>query len=111
MTAAPGPYEYQMVGTPGQFRSCHVYLIDKTGRKIAAVWGKREEIEDTAQLLAAAHDMLDALKEAREFIAEEMENREGTFDPGEPEHASYIQAGADALAKIDAALDLSGGKQ
>jgi hypothetical protein len=39
----------------------HVYIVDASGRKITAIWGKTEEKEFTARLIAAAPDLYAAL--------------------------------------------------
>lgn len=60
--AAPGPYQAEMSGKAGSNGDFNMYLVDKNGRKIAAVWGKRGEKEATGRLLMACHDMLSVLK-------------------------------------------------
>lgn len=37
----------------------HIYLIDATGRKIAAIWGKHDEKADTAAFIVRAVNALD----------------------------------------------------
>ena len=54
MTApAPAPYNWRRLGRPGSSGLYNVYLTDKDGRNIATVWGRPDEKEATADLLAA----------------------------------------------------------
>lgn len=57
----PGPWDWLARGANAG-GGHHLYIIDATNRKIAALWGKAEEKEANAQLVAAAPDMLAALK-------------------------------------------------
>ena len=58
----PGPLDFVAVGAnaSGGF---HIYMVDATMRKIAALWGKAEEKEANAVLWRAAPDLLDALRD------------------------------------------------
>ena len=63
MTAhTPGPWDWMAIGAnaSGGF---HIYLIDSAKRKIAALWGKADEKQANAILIAAAPEMLDALRQ------------------------------------------------
>ena len=57
--AAEAPWDILFAGTPSNNGSAHVYVIDRGGRKIAAVWGKQEEKEQTACLMSAAPELLE----------------------------------------------------
>ena len=57
---APGPYDWRRIGRAGSHGLYNIFLTDKDGRKIAAVWGRPDEKEATADLLAAAPDLLAA---------------------------------------------------
>lgn len=50
MSAAPRPWDVVASLTVGNNGVGHVYLVDANGRKIAAIWGKTEEKEATANL-------------------------------------------------------------
>lgn len=65
---APAPWDFTASGKPGSNGDLNIYITDKTGRKIAAVWGKREEKELTACLMISAPDLLSAVKEAAEAL-------------------------------------------
>jgi hypothetical protein len=62
MPHAHGPYEWTVSGKLGSNGEFNAYVIDKDGRKIAAVWGKRDEKAATAHLLSASADLLAAAK-------------------------------------------------
>ena len=61
-TFAPPPWDWAPSGSPGGNGDFNVYITDKNGRKIAAVYGKRGEKEKTCDLLSAAPKLLEALK-------------------------------------------------
>lgn len=61
MMHAPPPWKIQFSGEPGSHGDRNMYMVDKDGRKIAAVWGKRGEKEATGQLMTSAPDMRAAL--------------------------------------------------
>lgn len=50
--AHPRPWDWTWIGANASGGG-HVYLTDANGRKIAAVWGKAEEKEATADLIVA----------------------------------------------------------
>ncbi len=50
--AHPRPWDWQWIGANASGGG-HVYLVDATGRKIAAVWGKAVEKEAAADLICA----------------------------------------------------------
>jgi hypothetical protein len=50
----------------------HIYLVDRDGRKIAAIWGKAEEKAATADLIIAA---VNAKAPAQEKSAEKSAER------------------------------------
>lgn len=79
---APGPYDWLASGKPGGNGDFNVYLIDRDGRKIAAVWGKRGEKERTVALLAAASEMYTALVAAEAFVAAIRDNNTESFTLG-----------------------------
>ena len=59
VTAAPGPYDITGSAYITANGIGHVYIVDKNRRKIAAVWGSSQEKLATADLLAAAPDLLE----------------------------------------------------
>ena len=61
---APTPWRWSASGKPTgkSLARFHIYVEDKDGRKIAAVWGKDGEREATANLLVAAPVLRDALR-------------------------------------------------
>lgn len=52
--AAPRPWRIVHSKSPSNNGAQHLYLVDANGRKIAAIWGKTEEKEWTAELIIAA---------------------------------------------------------
>ena len=70
---APTPWRWSASGKPTgkSLARFHIYVEDKDGRKIAAVWGKDGEREATANLLVAAPTLRDAL---RHLLAESYAN-------------------------------------
>jgi len=48
--AAPRPWDWTWVSANASGGG-HIYLLDANGRKIAAIWGKGEEKEATADLI------------------------------------------------------------
>lgn len=63
---APGPYGLTPSATPSGNGAFNVYVVDVTGRKIAAIWGKPEEREATADLFIAASQVPGAEREDAE---------------------------------------------
>jgi hypothetical protein len=70
MSHAPAPWNVEFSGKPGGNGDLNMYVVDKDGRKIAAVWGKRGEKEATAcvvsmspNLLAACEGLLQCLEQ------------------------------------------------
>ena len=61
---APTPWRWTTAGKPTgkSLARYHIYVEDKDGRKIAAVWGKDFEREATANLMVAAPALRDALR-------------------------------------------------
>jgi len=53
MSGAPLPWDWVAVSANGA-GSCHLYIVDANGRKIAAVWGKWPEKQATAELIVAS---------------------------------------------------------
>ena len=51
--AAPRPWACEWSETFSNNGSYHLYLIDATGRKIAAIWGKPDEKRATAELICS----------------------------------------------------------
>jgi hypothetical protein len=49
----PKPYALMTSGSPSKNGTLHLYLIDATGRKIAAIWGKPGEKELIAEHILA----------------------------------------------------------
>lgn len=60
---APAPWDWTPSGSPSGNGDFNLYITDKNGRKIAAVYGRRGEKEKTCNLIAAAPEMLEALKD------------------------------------------------
>ena len=65
--AAPGPYDITGSAYITANGIGHVYIVDKNRRKIAAVWGSFQEKLATADLLAAAPDLYEALVTIRDW--------------------------------------------
>ncbi|HXI47170.1 MAG TPA: hypothetical protein VNH39_01185 [Steroidobacteraceae bacterium] len=61
----PGPWDYEWVPAKASGGG-HLYIIDSAGRKIAAIWGKAEEKEFAARLIAAAPELYEAAVRALE---------------------------------------------
>lgn len=57
-----GPWDFMWVSAPASGGG-HLYITDATGRKIAAIWGKAEEKEFAASLIAAAPELYEALQQ------------------------------------------------
>jgi hypothetical protein len=54
-----GPFEYQTTAREGDHHGKgHVYIIDRTGRKIASLWGKPQEKMAMAQFIIDASERL-----------------------------------------------------
>jgi hypothetical protein len=68
---APAPYDWLASGKPGSNGDFNLYVTDKSGRKIAAIWGKRGEREATAKLFVFAPRMLAALRMVLPFAEDE----------------------------------------
>lgn len=62
LNPAPAPWDWNSIhaNASGGF---HLYIVDKDGRKIAAVWGKAGEKIATANLMRAAPDLREALND------------------------------------------------
>ncbi len=71
---APLPYDSLEIGAHSASGGCHIYLTDKNGRKIAAIWGKDDEKAFTAHHLVTAANSHDALVKALEEMAPAVEN-------------------------------------
>jgi hypothetical protein len=50
---APRPWDWIFVAT-GQGERGHIYIVDANNRKIAAIWGKHEEKQATADLIISS---------------------------------------------------------
>jgi len=50
-TPAPRPWNVEWSASFTANGVGHVYIVDATGRKIAAIWGKADEKGDTAALI------------------------------------------------------------
>lgn len=48
MTLPPRPWDWIASNAPGANGQFHAYIVDATGRKIAAIWGKGSEKEAIA---------------------------------------------------------------
>lgn len=59
---APLPYTCEPSGKPGSNGDFNLYICDASGRKIAAVWGRRGEKEATASLFLAGPKAIDVLR-------------------------------------------------
>ena len=59
--AAPAPYTWLTLSAAPANGAFQLYILDADGRKIALVWGSRDERRATAALFAAAPAMRDAL--------------------------------------------------
>jgi hypothetical protein len=59
----PGPWDFEWVSAKASGGG-HLYIIDSAGRKIAAIWGKAEEKEFAARLIAAAPELAAVADEA-----------------------------------------------
>ena len=69
-----------------------------------------EPINSAAILPTADLEQLrSALRDARDFIAEELLVRENSFDSDEPEHSLYIKPAKALIEKIESALARTGG--
>lgn len=55
----PLPWSYQTSATASANGAFHAYLVDATGRKIAALWGKGREKELMAEAILAALNPLE----------------------------------------------------
>jgi hypothetical protein len=78
---APTPWRWSVSGKPTgkSLARFHIYVEDKDGRKIAAVWGKDGEREATANLLVAAPTMRAALLDIGDLANKTLEG-EAIFD-------------------------------
>lgn len=50
----PFPWDWTVAAFPTNNAKSHIYLVDATGRKIAAIWGREGEKELTADLILKA---------------------------------------------------------
>lgn len=52
-----GPYHYETTAAPGQHHGKgHVYIIDRTGRRIASIWGPAASKLALADLIIEASE-------------------------------------------------------
>lgn len=59
----PGPFNFLTTALPGEHEGTgHVYLIDENQRKIASLWGRKEEKIALADLIIEAERALRCLK-------------------------------------------------
>lgn len=79
---APAPWDFEASGKPGSNGDLNIYVVDKNKRKIAAVWGKREEKELTASLMISAPDLLALAKSLDAFWSEDF--------PDGPENNKFL---------------------
>ena len=91
---APTPWRWTASGKPTgkSLARFHIYVEDKDGRKIAAVWGRDGEQEATANLMVAAPALRDACNAARLVL----KSRDQT-----PAEAAVYGAIKTALAMLD----------
>jgi hypothetical protein len=77
----PRPWDFEWVSAKASGGG-HLYIIDSTGRKIAAIWGKAEEKEFAARLIAAAPELFEALVAAEEELRLiRMKDTSATYNP------------------------------
>ena len=69
------------------------------------------EFERIADAIKAGSNLVAALQEAREFIADELEVRSASFEKDEPDHANYVAPVERLLATIDAAVAAAQAKE
>jgi hypothetical protein len=68
--AAPRPWDWQWVSAGATGRG-HIYILDASGRKIAAVWGKAGEKEHTADLIIDSVNEIEHLKDELQSPSDE----------------------------------------
>lgn len=55
----PGPFGFETTARPDEhIGTGHVYIIDATGRKIATVWGSKENKIALAEMIIEARDRI-----------------------------------------------------
>ena len=97
----PGPWNWEWVSAPASGGG-HLYLIDSTGRKIAALWGKADEKEANACLSAAAPDLLaavDAQHDAIDWLLARVASLDREFRPSESPAWKAVEQGFRAMQK------------
>jgi hypothetical protein len=52
--AAPRPWDWTWISVNNASGGGHIYITDANGRKIAAIWGKADEKQATADLIIKA---------------------------------------------------------
>lgn len=95
---APAPFNWQTSRTFDAKGVFNAYLLDANGRKIAAIWGRGEEKIATVHLLAAAPELLAALKEVVGAFVNPHDG--GEFEDGEVPAIDRARA---AIAKAEGA--------
>lgn len=55
----PGPYQLEASATFTNNGHGHLYLVDRHGRKIAALWGKDDEKQALGELIMDARAKID----------------------------------------------------
>lgn len=65
----PLPWDWTVAGAPSNNGAFHAYLVDATGRKIAAIWGKGNEKAAIGDAILNAVNSHDALVKVLEEIA------------------------------------------
>lgn len=63
----PGPWDWMAVGANAS-GGHHLYVIDSTRRKIAALWGKAEEKKANAELIVTAPEMKTMIRDQHNAI-------------------------------------------
>lgn len=102
--ATPRPYALMESSTSDNRGAFHLYLIEeKTGRKIAAIWGKDEEKSATGALLVRAVNAHEALAAALRELLDRYTDLVNCGDCGswDPEKEHQVIAARAALALAD----------
>jgi hypothetical protein len=94
----PGPWDWEALGQNGHNGLFNLYIVDSTRRKIGTMYGKGDEREANARLIATAPDMLAALRANLAFAEHELELREPSADP------DYIKYAKEAVETARAAI-------
>ena len=87
------PWDWDASGKPDSNGDFNLYIVDANKRKIAAIWGKRNEKENTARLIAAAPDLLSLACQYRDDL------RHGVPDAGSK--ARRLEAIDTVIAKVE----------